>query len=142
MSFPEGTKSKSRVFVKLDGFTLLEAVLSVALLALIAAGISAPYISGLQALNVQAEHMLLDAIIRSRMELLVGQPFDQISNGTEVVTINGENHTINWTVSPMDLNGDSSPESTAKQVSVSVAALPDRTLTTVVVDHRGRLGKL
>ena len=124
------------------GFTLLEAMLSVALLALVAVGISAPYISGFQALNVQADRMLLDSRLRSRMEALVATDFDSLSSGSEVVTVNGENFTINWNVASIDLNGDGSPEPTALQVTVSVAGLPARALTTIRVDNEGRIGKV
>ena len=124
------------------GFTLLEAMLSVALLALVAVGISAPYISGFQALNVQADRMLLDSRLRSRMEALVATDFDSLSSGSEVVTVNGENFTINWNVASIDLNGDGSPEPTALQVTVSVAGLPARALTAMLVKNEGRLGKI
>jgi len=125
-----------------DGFTLIEAMLSVALLALVAVGISAPYISGFQALDVQADRMLLDSSLRSRMEVLVGTEFSTLSNGWEVVTVRGQNYTITWTVANIDLDGDATPESTAKQVTVSITELPDRFLTTILVDNEGKVGKI
>ena len=125
-----------------SGFTLLEAMLSVVLLALVAVGISAPYISGFQALNAQADRMLLDSRLRSRMEALVATDFDSLASGSEVVTVNGENFTINWNVASIDLNGDGNPEPTAVQVTVSVAGLPARALTTLRVKNEGRLGKI
>lgn len=121
------------------GFTLVEALLSVVILGLIAAGISAPYISGLQSLEVQADRMLLDSHLRGRMEALIGLPFDQISSDTEVVTIRGQSYTITWTEEGVDLNADSVPEPNAKQITVSVF---DRSLTTIVVDHEGKVGKI
>ena len=124
------------------GFTLLEAMLAIALLALVAVGISAPYFSGFQALNVQSDRMLLDSRLRSRMEALVGTDFGSLSSGTEVVTVNAENFTINWSVVSIDLNGDGNPEPTAVQVTVSIAGLSARTLTTIRIDNEGRLGKV
>ena len=124
------------------GFTLLEAMLSVALLGLVAVGISAPYISGFQALDAQTDRMALDSHLRSRMEVLVGSDFGSLSNGSEVVTVNGQNYTVSWTVETVDLDGDATPESTARQVTVSVTELPDRSLTTIVVDNEGRVGKI
>ena len=117
-------------------------MLSVALLALVAVGISAPFISGFQALNVQSDRMLLDSRLRSRMEALVGTDFDSLSSGSEVVSVNGENFTINWSVVSIDLNGDGNPEQTAVRVTVSVAGLSARVLTTIRVDNEGRLGKV
>ncbi len=124
------------------GFTLVEAMLSVALLALVAVGVSAPYISGFQTLDVQADHMLLDSHLRSRMEVLVGTDFGTLGNGSEVVTVNGQNYTVNWSVAAMDLDGDSNPEPTAKQVTVSITELPYRSLSTILVDHQGKVGKI
>jgi type II secretory pathway component PulJ len=124
------------------GFTLVEAMLCVALLALVAVGVSAPYISGFQTLDVQADHMLLDSQLCSRMEVLVGTDFGTLGNGSEVVTVNGQNYTVNWSVAAMDLDGDSNPEPTAKQVTVSITELPDRSLSTILVDHQGRVGKI
>ena len=120
-----------------DGFTLVEALLSVVILGLIAAGISAPYISGLRSLEVQADRMLLDSHLRGRMEALVGLPLDQIISGTKSVTVRGNDYTIAWTVTPVDWDGDSNQD--AKQITVSVF---DRSLTTIVVDNEGKVGKI
>lgn len=119
------------------GFTLVEALLSVVILGLIAAGISAPYISGLRSLEVQADRMLLDSHLRGRIEALIGLPFDQIIPGTESVTVRGNDYTIAWTVTPVDWDGDSNQD--AKQITVSVF---DRSLTTIVVDNEGKVGKI
>ena len=123
------------------GFTLVEALLSVVILGLIAAGISAPYISGLQSLEVQADRMLLDSHLRGRMEALIGLPFDhdQLVSDTDEVTVRGQSYPIVWIVTSVDLNGDSNPEANAKQITVSVF---DRSLTTIVVDHEGKVGKI
>jgi len=124
------------------GFTLVEALLSVALLGLMATGIATLYASGLQSLSTQDDRMLLDSALRSRMEVLVGTKFDALSDSSEVVTVNGQNYTIAWTVVNVDLDGDSTPEPNAKQVTVSITELPDRSLTTILVDNEGRVGKI
>lgn len=124
------------------GFTLLEALFCVTILALMVLGFSAIYSSGFRSLDAQADRVLLDSRLRGRMEFLVSTSFGALSDGSEVVTINGNNHTITWTVAPVDLNGDSATEPSAKQVTVSVSGLPDRSLTTILVDHEGKLGKL
>jgi prepilin-type N-terminal cleavage/methylation domain-containing protein len=125
-----------------NGFTLVEALFAVVLLGIMAIAVSVPYISGFQSLDLQADRMLLDALLRSRVEFLVGTDFGSLSNGSENVTVNGQNYTITWTVSPADLDGDTTPEPNARQVSVSITELPDRSLTTVVVDNEGRIGKI
>lgn len=124
------------------GFTLVEALISVVLLGLMISGISALYISGLQSLNAHDDRMLLDSRLRSRMEMLVGTEFATLSNGSEVVSINGQNYTINWNVVSIDLDGDSNPEPNAMQVTVSVAGIAGHSLTTIIVDHEGQLGKI
>jgi len=124
------------------GFTLVEALIAVALLALVAVGISAPYISGFQALDVQAESMLLDSRLRSRMEVLVGTSFESLSSSSEIVTVNGQNFTISWTVVPADLDGDTFTEPTSVRVTVSVTQRPTHSLTTIRVHNEGKLGKI
>jgi type II secretory pathway pseudopilin PulG len=105
-----------------DGFTLVEAMLSVVILGLLAATMGVVYTSANQSLAVQTNHMLLDSKLRSRMEYLMGTPFDTLVDGGECVTINGNNYLISWTVVPIDLDGDEIEESTAKQVTVSLSA--------------------
>ncbi len=124
------------------GFTLIEILLSVILLGLMITGISALYISGLQALDTQDDSMLLDSHLRSRMEVLVGTEFAALSNGSEVVNVNGQNFTINWNAVPIDLDGDSNPEPNAMQVTVSVAGAAGHSLTSIIVNHEGRVGKI
>lgn len=124
------------------GFTLVEVLLSVALLGLMVTGIATLYASGLQSLSTQDDRMLLDSALRSRMEVLVGTNFGALSDSSEVVTVNGQNYTINWSVVSIDLDGDSNPEPNAKQVTVSITELPDRSLTTILVDNEGSVGKI
>jgi type II secretory pathway pseudopilin PulG len=125
-----------------NGFTLFEALFSVVLLGFMASGVSVLYVSGLQTLDEQADRMVLDSYLRSRMEFLVGQPFAQLANGNEVVTVRGQNYTIDWTVVLKDLDGDMTPEATAKEVTVSVSGVSNRVLTTILVDNEDRLGKI
>ena len=125
-----------------SGFTLVEVLLSVILLGLMISSISALYISGLESLGTQDDRMLLDSHLRSRMEVLVGTEFTALSNGSEVVNVNGQNFTINWNVVSIDLDGDSNPEPSAMQVIVSVAGAAGHSLTTIIVDHEDRVGKI
>lgn len=126
------------------GFTLVEVLVSVILLGFMATGISAMYLSGLRSLDAQNDRMLLDSRLRSRMEVLVGTDFAALSNGSdsEEVSINGQNYTIDWTIASIDLDQDGHPESNARQVTVSVAGVSGRSLTTIIVDSEGRLGKI
>lgn len=120
-------------------FTLVEALISAVVLAFAAVTMVALYFSGMQALEAQGERAVLDGCLRSRMEQLISTKFGQLANGSETVTVDGANHTIQWTVANVDLNGDSIPESDAKQITVT---LDNRSLTTILVDHAGKVGKL
>jgi prepilin-type N-terminal cleavage/methylation domain-containing protein len=124
------------------GFTLIETVLAVVILGLMTTSIGAMYVAGLDSLDVGHERMLLDSLVHSRMESLIGQPFDQVADGSEVVTVKGQNYTINWSAPLVDLDGDSLPEADAKQVTVSVAGEPGCSLTVILVDNEGRVGKI
>ncbi|MBW1895792.1 MAG: type II secretion system protein [Deltaproteobacteria bacterium] len=124
------------------GFTLVEVMVAVVILGLMVSGISALYFSGFQSLNMEDDRMLLDSRLRGRMEQLVGQPFGGLSDSSEVVTVKGQNYTISWTVTLADLDGDATPDPNAKQVTVTVAGMADRTLTTILVDNEGKVGKI
>ena len=137
-----GIISEQRLEAALEDLVESEELLSVALLALIAVGISAPYISGFQALSVQVEHMLLDSHLRSQMEYMVSTEFDALANGSSVVTVRGKNYTITWTVVNVDLDGDAILEDTAKQVTVFISELPHRSLSMILVDTEGQVGKI
>jgi len=124
------------------GFTLVEALIAVALLAIVAVGLSVPYISGFQALDVQAESMLLDSRLRSKMEELVSTSFGSLGSSSQPVTVNGKSFTITWTVVPVDLDGDTNPEPSAVRVTVSVSGRPNHTLTTIRVNNENKVGKI
>ena len=124
------------------GFTLVEVIFSVVLLGLIATGIAYPYTTGQQSVDMRDDRMLLDNYLRSRMEILVSTDFGTLSDGSAAVTVNGENYTITWTVVNMDINGDEVPETNVKLVTVSVTEVPDSSLSTIMVDNEGRVGKI
>jgi Tfp pilus assembly protein PilE len=125
-----------------NGFTLVEVMLCVIFLGLLTTAIASVYSSGFQTLDYQVDRILLDGKLRSRMEVLVGTDFGSLSSDFEPVTINGKDYTINWTVVSVDLNDDGTPEVSAKKVTVSVAGMSDRSLTTILVDHEKRVGKI
>jgi prepilin-type N-terminal cleavage/methylation domain-containing protein len=122
-----------------SGFTLVEALLSVVVLAVMATVVSAMYISGLQALDVQADRAMLDSQLRSRMEFLLSEEFGQLADGSATVTVSGQDYTISWTIANVDLDGDATPEPSAKQITVTLGG---RSLTTLVVDPEGKVGKI
>jgi prepilin-type N-terminal cleavage/methylation domain-containing protein len=126
----------------ISGFSLVEVLLSVVLLGLLASVIMYLYSSSYAVIDEEALRMPLDGYLRSRMELLEGKAFAELSNGSEVVTVKGQSHTINWNVTPVDLDGDTIPEPTAKQVTVSVAGSANHSLTTILIAPEGLVGKI
>ena len=138
-----GEKKPNNMILKSsEGFTLLEALLSVALLGLLGYSVSGLYFTGMRSLDEQAERMMLDSRLRGRMEVLIGTSFDQIADGSESINVNGKDYTITWTAVFADINDDSTPDSDAKLVTVSISGLPDRELSSIIVDNQGRIGKI
>ncbi len=121
------------------GFTLIEALVSIVILALIATVASNLFTTGIQATDSFRDRAILDGYLTGRMETLISTNFDQLANGTETVSVGGQNYTINWTVSDADLDGDTLPETGAKEVIVTV---DDLALSTIIVDTSGQLGKI
>jgi len=121
-------------------FTLIEAMFVVATLAMIGGAIATLYMTGIRAVDSQADGMLVQSRLRSEMEEMIAKPFDQLSGSSSSnVVIKGKSYTLTRTVSPIDLDGDSTPEPTAREVRV---ALEGQTLMTIIVDHEGGMGKL
>ncbi len=128
-------------------FTLIEALISVVMVAFTATIVAALYFAGMQTLEAQADRAVLDSMMRSRMEALVSTKFDQLANGNEVVTVGSGTYTISWTVDTTgpigapttDFDGDLVPEATAKLLVVSVGTT---SLTMIVVDHQGKVAPI
>jgi hypothetical protein len=122
--------------------TLVEATVCILILGLTAAGISALYVSGLQTLESSDDRMLLDSRLRSRMEEMIADDFDDLrtaGSGSESVTIGGDEYTLSWSVTGHDLDGDGTPEPNAMLIRVS---LDTRSLSVVLVDHEDRVSKI
>ena len=127
---------------KIRGFTLVEVLLATALLALMAGGFATLYSSGLNSLTSQKDRVFLNSHLSSRMEELKSRDHSNVTNGSEVVTVEGESYTINWTVAPVDLDGDAATDGGALQVTVSVAGISDLTLSNIIVNTLGQVGKI
>ena len=121
------------------GFTLVEALVSIVMLAFIATVVSSLFVTGLQTSDALRDRAVLDSFMKSRMEKLISTNFDQLASGTEIVSAGGQNYTIDWTVTDADLDGDTFPEVGAKEIAVT---LDDLSLTTIIVDTSGQLGKI
>ena len=125
-----------------NGFTLVEVLLATVLLALMAGGFATLYSSGLNSLTSKKDRVLLNSHLSSRMEELESREFSNLTSGSEVITVEGESYTINWTVAPVDLDGDAATDAGVVKVTVSVAGISDLTLTNIVVNTAGQVGKI
>lgn len=121
------------------GFTLVEALLSVVILAFLAVFLSGLFAEGVRTVHSQEEQAVLDSHLRGRMELLLSAPFDQLTSGSGSIIANGQTYPISWTVDGVDLDGDGLVEADIKKLAVT---LQGRTLSTLVLHHNDRLGTL
>jgi prepilin-type N-terminal cleavage/methylation domain-containing protein len=124
------------------GFTLVEVLLAVVFLGLLAGAAATVSFSGMHTLDYQIEQMLLDSHLRSRMEVLMATGFDSLDNGSEVVSVNGTDHTIDWSVANEDINGDGLVDDDAKRITVVLPENPEQSLTTIRIDPKDRVGKI
>ncbi len=122
-----------------DGFTLVEALFLILLLGMMLVSITGVYFSSSHAPHKDENRLPLESRLRDRMEEIISRSFDDIVDGSDSVAINGMIHTISWTVTHPDLNGDAIPESIAKKVTVNTGNL---SLTTLVVHSQNVVGKL
>jgi type II secretory pathway pseudopilin PulG len=133
---------KVSLLKSVGGFTLVEVLLATVLLALMAGGFATLYSSGLNSLTSQKDRMLLNSHLSSRMEELQSRDYSNLTDGSEVITVEGESYTINWIVAPVDLDSDAATDTGAVQVTVSVAGISDLTLTNIMVNTSGQVGKI
>lgn len=121
------------------GFTLVEALLAVAVVGLAAAALSDTFGSGLRSLGFQSSRQRLDSEMRSRMELLLAQPPATLTNGSSVVAVDGTNYTVSWQIQTIDLDGDTVAEPSARQVTVTAEG---RSLVVILADPMGQVSKI
>ena len=117
-----------------SGIALVEVLLSIVILGLTAGVISQAFNSGYQAMDARIDRARQDSIMKSKMEYLLAMTFADLSDGSQIVTVDAKSYTVSWTFTPIDLNGDSVPEASAKLLTVSVG---DRSILTIVCDHTG-----
>lgn len=118
------------------GFTLVEALLAVVVLALMASVLSGVYMAGIQNLEAREARLALDGALRSRMEELLSGVFTELAPGSETITLNGVAQEIVWTVEGADLDGDGTPEEDALQITVTSG---NTSISTLFVDQGGKL---
>ena len=133
---------KKNLLKSVGGFTLVEVLLATVLLALMAGGFATLYSSGLNSLVSQKDRVVLNSQLSSRMEELQSREYSNLTDGSEVITVEGESYTINWIIAPVDLDGDAATDTGAVQVTVSIAGISDLSLTNIIVNTSGQVGKI
>ena len=118
------------------GFTLIEAIVSIAIVGLIAVAVSGILGSGFRSLETRQDHVMIDSILRSRMERLLAQHFELLADGTDSLQIHGVTRVVAWNVLPVDIDGDSLADSTARRVRVSLGG---KSLETIIAYHEWRV---
>jgi hypothetical protein len=118
---------------------MVEVLLSIVILGFSVVAISDAYRTGLRALAAQAIEAQIDAQIRGILEARLADDFDDLASGEADVTVAGTSYKVVWTVTPVDLDGDTAPEVAARRI---VVTLRDRSMETLVVNNGGWVAKL
>lgn len=118
---------------KSKGFTLIESLLSITILAIMSFSISYAFTSGFGASDETVKEIEKLSYARGMMGVINAVDFSMLSNGSDTVTVQGKPFTRSWTVVPYDINGDSVPEIDARKVTVTVDNI---TLQSIVIDSK------
>ena len=121
-------------FSSLKGFTLLEALLSITILAISATAISYSFAVGFKANEEKVNNLLKTSYARGVMEEINAGDFTGAASGADTVNVQGNTVTRSWTITPADMNGDAITEVDAKKVIVIV---DDITLETIIIKSQG-----
>jgi len=125
--------SDQRLFTD-RGFTLLEALLSITILAISATALSYAFTVGFRANEDKVKNLEKSSYARGMMEIINAVDFSMATSGSDTVTVQGQSVTRTWSVTPIDMNGDSVNEPDAMKVTVTV---DDVTLESIIIDSKG-----
>ena len=120
------------------GFTLIEAMLAIATLALLAAGLATLYASGHRAIVIQTEDSMLCSLLRSEMERSVATPFDELTDSETPLTLLGRSCTSIVSKSAVDLDDDGTVDTNAVCITVTI---DDSSLSILRIDSQERIRK-
>ncbi len=118
------------------GFTLIEALLSTMIISVSVMAVSAAFYGGFE--NLRDEGRLLEKVNHAtgKMDELIATEFSSIANGSDLVTVGGEQIQRQWQATPADVDGNPGVEQDARIVVVRV---DDIKFTTIVVDSAGQV---
>lgn len=91
---------------------------------------------GLQTIGVQQSDFVIDSCLRSQMEYLLAEEFAELTTGSDTVSIGGQDYSRTWTISAVDLDGDTIAENDAVTIVVEMAG---HTLSMLRVDAAGQV---
>ena len=125
------------------GFTLVEAMLAVATLAIMGLALTSMLVSGRQSIDSLSVSVPLQSALRGKIEELTATAFGQLASGSNTVSITRDGTTrsypIVWVVTAVDMNGDGNPEGSVNHVVVTLAG---KSLEVLLADSQGKVGKL
>jgi len=118
-----------------SGFTLIEALISSVIIAIAVMAVSAVFYGGLQ--NLHDEGATLEKVNHAsgKMDELIATDFDDITGGSDQVTVRGEQMTRQWQATPYNVDGNPGVELDAKLIVVTVGDVEFATLLVDSADH-------
>lgn len=125
-----------------QGFTLIEAMLSLMILGITVSGTAVLLNNGLLSLQESEELLQVQSAARSQLETLISRPFGDVlaeGSGGRVISLDKRTYDLAWTATNHDMDGDGFVETDAMLLKVSAGG---STLRMIVVDHGDDLGVL
>ncbi len=132
---PRTVRKISAIRRRRRGFTLIEAMLLVVVLAIVATATGAILMAAIKAPAVNNTNLSIDTALKSKMEYLEAQKFANLTVGSpstlsDTVTIGGTVYPRTVNISLADPNGGSNPQPNFKLVQVQIGGQSLYTLVT------------
>jgi prepilin-type N-terminal cleavage/methylation domain-containing protein len=118
------------------GFTLIEALLSSAIIAVCVMAVSAAFYGGLQNLRDEARILEIVNYAEGKMDELIATEFASVVSGTDTVAVQQHTVTMEWSATPYDVDGNTVPESDVKLIVVTIEGVE---LSTLLADTAGEV---
>jgi prepilin-type N-terminal cleavage/methylation domain-containing protein len=125
-----------RIMQQRNGFTLIEALVSSVVIAVCVMAVSASFYGGTQNLRDEARVLEIMNYAEGKMDELIATDFASVLSGSDTAEVQGDTVTIEWSVTPYDVDGDTVPESDVKLIVVTIEGVE---LSTLLADTAGEV---